>query len=181
MEHKIDKFTKKAFQEGYNARSVFKLRDIQNKFKIIKEGDKVLDLGASPGSWSQYAKEQGGNVTAIDVNEIKLEGIKKIKGSVFDTEIKGTYDVVLSDLSPKTTGILHLDNENSYDLCIKALELTKDNLVHGGIFLIKIFQGSQFDDFHKKMKKKFKIVRTIKPEGSKKRSKEIYLLGINKI
>lgn len=179
--NKLDKFTRRAFEEGYQARSVFKLKYIQSKFHIIKSGNKVLDLGAHPGSWSQFSNELGAKVTAVDVKPVKVENVKFVEENIFKFEPKEKYDVVLSDLSPNTSGIKHIDNELSYDLCNKALEIARICLIKKGNFLVKIFQGKEFDDFRSEMKKTFRIVRTVKPEGSKKTSKEIYLLGLNKI
>lgn len=179
-----DKFTEKAFSQGYLARSIYKLTDIQKKYRIIKKGNKVLDLGAAPGSWSQYAKNLGAEVTAIDINLIKANGIKKIKLDIFNNlvfNILEKYDVVLSDLAPNTTGIKKLDNERSYNLTKRALEIAKKTLKPNGKFLCKIFQSELSGDLRKEIKKEFKLVKTIKPLASKKRSKEIYFLAMKRI
>jgi len=179
-----DKFTEKAFLEGYLARSIYKLKDIQKKYHIIKEKSKVLDLGAAPGSWSQFAKELGAEVTAVDINKIEAKNIKIIKLDLFDDKIfkklDEKYDLILSDLAPKTIGIQKLDNERSYDLSRRALEISKKKLKTNGNFLCKIFQSEFSEKFIKELKKEFKIVKIIKPEASKKRSKEMYVLGIKK-
>jgi len=181
----IDKFTKKAFSEGYLARSIYKLKDIQLRYNLIKKNDKVLDLGAAPGSWSQFAKEIGAKVTAIDLNEIKVKNIKKIKTDILDKKIfielkDDTFDVILSDLATKTTGILKIDNERSYSLCKQAMTISIKYLNPNGKFLCKIFQSEFSDKFIKELKKNFKNIKAIKPIASKKRSKEIYVLGIKK-
>jgi 23S rRNA (uridine2552-2'-O)-methyltransferase len=180
-----DKFTTKAFSEGYLARSIYKLKDIQKRYRIIKQDDRILDLGAAPGSWSQFAKEKGAKITAIDLNEIKAKQVKIIKIDVFSDKLfeklKKEYDLILSDLAPKTTGILKVDNELSYDLCKRALEISKKVLINNGNFLCKIFQSEFSEKFIKEIKKEFKIIKIIKPIASKKRSKEIYVLGIKKI
>jgi len=179
-----DKFTEKAFSQGYLARSIYKLEDIQKKYRIIKKGSKVLDLGAAPGSWSQYAQNQGAEVVAIDLHQIKVDNIKKIKLDIFDDlifNILGKYDVVLSDLAPNTTGIRKLDSERSYSLTKRALEITKKTLKPNGKFLCKIFQSEFSDKLRTEIKKEFKLVKTIKPLASKKRSKEIYFLAMKRI
>ncbi len=179
-----DKFTSKARSEGYKARSVYKLKNINNKFKLIKSGSRVLDLGAWPGSWSQYSLELKADVDAVDIKEIKIEGINFIEGNVFDEDLfekLREYDVVLSDLAPKTIGVRKIDNEASFELSIRALEIAKEVLVRNGSFICKIFQSEFFDRFVKEVKKEFRSVKVIKPEASKKRSKEIYIVGIRKV
>ena len=180
-----DKFTTKACSEGYLARSIYKLKDIQKRYHIIKEKYKVLDLGAAPGSWSQFAKELGANVTAVDINKIEVKDVKIIKLDLFDDrifkELNEEYELILSDLAPKTIGIQKLDNERSYDLSKRALMIAKEKLKISGSFLCKIFQSEFSEKFIKEVKKEFKIVKIIKPEASKKRSKEMYVLGIKKI
>ena len=179
----IDKFTKKAKYEGYKARAVYKLKSIDNRFKIIKKGDRILDLGGSPGSWGQYCLEKGASVDAVDLDKIKVEGVNFIESNVFDENLLdklGKYDLVLSDLAPKAIGVRKMDNELSFDLSMKALEISDEVLEWGGNFVCKIFQSEHFDKFVKEVKKKFKIVRVIKPMASKNRSKEIYVIGIRK-
>ena len=179
-----DKFTKKAFAEGYKARSVYKLKSINSRFRIIRKGSRVLDLGAWPGSWSQYCLELGAGVDAVDLKDINIKGINYIKADVFSKEIFNSlkkYDVVISDLAPKTTGLKKLDNESSFDLSLRALEIASNVLFKDGSFVCKIFNSEFFDGFIKKIKTKFKLVRVIKPIASKKRSKEIYVIGIRKI
>tara|TARA_Y100000310_G_scaffold187381_1_gene187417 strand:- start:3941 stop:4498 length:558 start_codon:yes stop_codon:yes gene_type:complete len=180
-----DKFTTKAFSEGYLARSIYKLKDIQKKYHIIKEKDNVLDLGAAPGSWSQFVKELGANVTAVDINKVETKNIKIIKLDILENrifeELDKEYDLILSDLAPNTIGIQKMDNERSYELCKRALEISKKVLKTKGTFLCKIFQSEFSEKFIKQIKKEFKIVKIIKPEASKKRSKEVYVLGIKKI
>ena len=127
-----DKFTKKAFSEGYLARSIYKLKEIDKEYHLIKKGDNVLDLGAAPGSWSQFTKEMGAKVTAVDLNKINVPEIKIINSDIFDNDILNkldlTYDLILSDLAPKTIGILNLDNERSCNLCKKALIISKKKI-----------------------------------------------------
>jgi len=174
----IDKFTKKAKYEGYKARAVYKLKSIDNRFKIIKKGDRILDLGGSPGSWGQYCLEKGASVDAVDLDKIKVEGVNFIESNVFDENLLdklGKYDLVLSDLAPKAIGVRKMDNELSFDLSMKALEISDEVLEWGGNFVCKIFQSEHFDKFVKEVKKKFKIVRVIKPMASKKEVKKFML------
>lgn len=177
-----DKFTKRAHAEGYLARSVYKLKDIQKRFKIIKKGDLVLDLGAAPGSWSQIAVELGAEVDSVDLNKVKFG--KWIKADVMSDEIfkilDQEYNVVLSDLAPKTIGVRKIDNELSYDLCIRALEISDKKLKRGGFFVCKLFESEWFKPFVKEAKKIFRNVRVYKPQGSKSKSKEMYIVGIRK-
>jgi len=180
-----DKFTKKALNEGYLARSIYKLKDIDKRYKLIKKDMKVLDLGASPGSWSEYSRDRGSEVTSVDLNKINVSGINIINLDIFDEalikKLKNNYDLILSDLAPKTIGVLNIDNERSYDLCKRALMISKKKLKKNGNFLCKIFQSRFSEKLLKELRKEFRIVKTIKPEASKKRSKEIYFLGINKL
>lgn len=178
----IDKFTRKAKYEGYFARSVYKLKDIQTKFKVIKAENHVLDLGAAPGSWTQYADELGAKVDAIDVNKVKFGNWIKAdinSDSIFE-KISTNYDVVLSDLAPKTVGIRTLDNEDSYDLSKRALFIAEKVLKKNGKFVCKIFQSEFSPKFVKEVKKAFFTVKIVKPVGSKKRSKEFYVVGLRK-
>jgi 23S rRNA (uridine2552-2'-O)-methyltransferase len=182
MDMKKDKFTRRAHFEGYLARSVYKLKDIQGKFKIIKAGDKVLDVGAAPGSWTQYAIELEAEVDAIDVNEVKYG--KWIKAditsdSIFE-KISSEYDVVLSDVAPKTMGIKGLDNELSYDLSKRALDIAAKVLKKNGNFVCKIFQSEFSLQFAKDVREIFWTVKVIKPVGSKKKSREFYIVGMRK-
>ena len=180
-----DKFTKKALSEGYKARSVFKLRDMDRKFNLIKKGNRVLDIGAAPGSWSQYAVEKGAIAIAVDIESVNTHKVKYIKADIFDDvlfEKVGTgYDLVMSDAAPKTTGILDSDNYNSFKLSSRSLDIAKKVLKRKGNYICKIFQGEYFDEFHKEVKKNFRKLKTIKPEASRKKSKEIYLIGIDKL
>ncbi len=178
-----DKFTSKAKAEGYKARSVFKLKSLNNRFKLIKEGNRVLDLGAWPGSWSQYCLELKADIDAIDLAKVKVEGVNFIEADVFDEDLLdklGEYEVVLSDLAPKTMGVRKIDNEDSFELSMRALEIAKNVLIKNGNFVCKIFQSEFSNPFVKEVKKVFRTVKVIKPEASKKRSKEIYVIGIAK-
>jgi len=178
-----DFYTRKSREEGYYSRSVYKLKNINKKYELIKKGDKVLDLGCSPGGWSQASLEivgHNGLVIGIDitpVKKIKAKNFKFIKSSIEEAEIEGTFDVVLSDAAPKTTGIQDLDQERSYDLAKTALEIAKKHLKEDGNFLCKIFQGPNYQEFINEVKKNFEFMKTVKPEASKRQSKEMYVVG----
>ncbi|MBS3172072.1 RlmE family RNA methyltransferase [Candidatus Woesearchaeota archaeon] len=177
-----DKFTKRALEEGYLARSIFKIKNIQNRFHIIRKGDYVLDLGAAPGSWSQYVLELGAKVDSIDLNRVKYGNWIKI--DIFDEKLfevlERDYNVVLSDLAPRTSGIKHLDVERSIGLSQRALEIAKLKLKRNGNFVCKVFQGEDFKLFFDDMKKNFQVVRSIRPMATRKSSREIYLIGLGK-
>lgn len=178
-----DFYTRKSREEGYYARSVYKLKQINKKYYLIKKGNKVLDLGCSPGGWTQASLEIIGNkgfVTGIDINPIrpiKSKNFKFIKSDIAKTEIKDKFDVVLSDMAPKTTGMQDLDHERSYDLAKIALEIAKKHLKEKGNFLCKIFQGAHYKEFMDEVKENFEFVKTVKPEASKRKSKEMYIVG----
>ena len=176
-----DKFTLRALDEGYRARSVYKLIFLNKKYNLIKKNDNVLDLGAWPGSWMQYCLNLEARVTGVDVKQItSMKGGRFILGNIYDAKtlekIKelGKYDSVLSDLSPKTTGIN--DQDLSFDLSCKAFEISKEVLKRNGSFVCKIFQSGYLNEFLKELKKSFNFIKSVKPEASKKKSREIYLV-----
>lgn len=179
---KKDKLTVRAKKEGYKARSVYKLKQANNKFKLIKAKDKVLDLGAWPGSWMQYCQEKGADVVGVDLVKVKFGKFLKadvMKEDIFD-KIKGKFDIVLSDMSAKTTGIRHLDEGNSVDLAFRALEIAERVLKEKGNFFCKVFMSEEVKEFVSKVKDRFEFVKIYKPEASKKRSKEIYIIAKDK-
>jgi len=190
-ERKRDFYYKEAKKLGYRARSAFKLIEIQQRFGIIKRGDRIIDLGASPGGWSQVALEySNGKVIGVDILPVKkLNGLIFIKGDVTSEDTKEKVkeelgdekvDVVLSDLSPNLSGNRYLDQARSFWLCMKALEYVDDFLREGGRFVCKGFEGSDLDEFLKEVRKRFKIVRKFSPRASKKRSREVYIIAIGK-
>lgn len=180
-----DFYTKKSRQEGYYARSVYKLKQLNKKYEIIKKGDRVLDLGCSPGGWVQASLEavgRGGKVIGIDLEraKVKAENFTFIKADVYDKKIMEEIekvDVVLSDMAPKMSGVRELDQERSYDLARQALTAAKKKLKTCGNFVCKIFQGRDYQNFINEVKKEFKFVKTAKPEASKSGSKEMYVIG----
>lgn len=184
----IDKFTIKAKKQGFKARSIFKLEDLNKKYKLIKKNQKILDLGCWPGSWSQYCKkilENSGLIVGIDTKEINNLDIIFIKKDIFDKDIIKTikqkckeFDLVLSDLAPKTTGIQ--DSEASIELAERALYITSKVLRYNGNFIVKVFQGKDLNNYINKLKKQFRFVKSTKPLASKKTSKEIYIICLGK-
>jgi len=180
-----DFYTKKSRKEGYYARSAYKLKQLNKKYQIIKKGDRVLDLGCSPGGWVQAALEIVGNegdIVGIDLEnaKVKAENFTFIKADIYNKEVIDSlekFDVVLSDMAPKTSGIRELDQERSYDLARQALTVAKKKLKTCGNFVCKIFQGRDYQNFINEVKKEFKFVKTAKPEASKSGSKEMYIIG----
>ena len=189
-EHLSDEFVKKAQKEGYRSRAVYKLLEIVEKNMIIRNGDKVLDLGAAPGGWSQVAAKfvgSKGKVIASDILPIDaIEGVDFLQGdfteqSVYDDLLVMTdgakVDVVLSDMAPNMSGQLSVDQPKSMYLAELAIEMAIKTLNPGGSFVVKVFQGDGFDVFVQNAKKAFKKVSVIKPKASRPRSKEVYLLA----
>ena len=189
-EHLNDEYVKKAQKEGYRSRAVYKLLEIIEKSQIMNKGDKVLDLGAAPGGWSQIAAKivgKSGQVIASDILSIEeISGVNFLQGdfteqSVYDeliTLTKGSsIDIVLSDMAPNMSGQLSVDQPKSIYLAELAIDLAVKTLSKNGHFIVKIFQGDGFDDYVKNARKVFKKVSIIKPKASRPRSKEVYLLA----
>ncbi len=188
-----DSLTLQAKKENYPARSVYKLKEIQKKFKILKKGNAAMDLGCSPGSWLLYAAQCVGNqgkVIGIDLKEVDIklpENTSAFIGDILDIPIelddfaKKGCDAVLSDMAPSTTGRKDVDAARSFELCETALTCALKFLKPKGNFVCKIFQGNEFKKFEKEVKLKFKKTKIFKPESCRKASKEIYIIGINKI
>ena len=189
-EHLNDEYVKKAQKEGYRSRAVYKLLEIIEKSQIINKGDRILDLGAAPGGWSQVAAKivgKSGQVIASDILSIEeISGVNFLQGdfteqSVYDeliTLTKGnSIDIVLSDMAPNMSGQLSVDQPKSMYLAELAIDLAVKTLSKNGHFIVKIFQGDGFDDYVKNARKVFKKVSIIKPKASRPRSKEVYLLA----
>ncbi len=181
----IDKFSLRSRQEGYLARSVYKLIFLNKKYRIIKKNDKVLDLGCFPGSWLQVINQLKAHVVGVDIKQIsKIPNVKFILGDIKKEEtinkIKflGKFDVVLSDLAPNTSGDQLLDEERSYELSLNAFNIAKEVLKPKGNFVCKIFQGEKFNEFLNLVRKNFSFVKSTKPEASKKKSKEMYIVAL---
>ena len=182
-----DIFVRKSKVEGYKSRAVYKLQEIDENFKIFKNGISVIYLGAAPGSWSQYAskKIKNGKILSIDLLDFeKIEKIFQLKGDftseIMKEKIKNYFnskvDVVISDMAVNTTGNKNLDSINTSELCIEAMNFSKDILKKDGKFVSKIFMGSTFNEIIKESKKIFKENKVFKPAASRKDSKESFII-----
>lgn len=193
-ERKKDYHYRKAKKEGYKSRAAYKLKEINEKYHIIKKGDRVIDLGAAPGGWSQVAKEIVGDkgfVLGVDIEYITpIENVEFIRGDITEKTIMeevqsviGSANVIISDISPNISGNSSLDHTRSVFLCEKALEYAMRFLVPNGNFITKIFQGEMFNDYLNKLKQQFTYIHIYKPKSSKKNSAEIYIIckGFKKI
>ena len=189
-EHLTDKYVKKAQKEGYRSRSVYKLIEIIDKKKIINKGDKVLDLGAAPGGWSQVASKtvgKTGQVIASDVIPMdEIPGVDFLQGdfteiSVYEALLSLTkgqkMNTVLSDMAPNMSGQLSVDQPKSMYLAELALDIAVKTLTPKGHFLVKVFHGDGFDAYVQIARQTFKKVVIKKPKASRARSKEVYLLA----
>ena len=189
-EHFDDPYVKLAQAAGYRSRAVFKLREIQEKDSILVQGMKVVDLGAAPGGWSQYAAPivgQKGTVIATDILPMdSIAGVSFIQGdfqeqSVLDAVIRtldgAEVDLVMSDMAPNTSGITSVDQPRAMYLAELALEFARNTLSPEGDFLVKVFQGAGFDEYFRELKGSFAKVLTRKPKASRNRSREVYLLA----
>ncbi len=188
-----DYFFKQAKKENFAARSVFKLQEIDQRFHILKPGQKILDLGAAPGSWSQFASKKvgpKGRVLGIDLQPIKLT----LPNAVFiqadmrqldlgktmeENGISPPFDIVLSDMAPKTTGIRVTDQVRSLELCELALETAERFLKPSGHFVCKLFHSEGFEEYRDKMKVRFNGLQILRPKSTRKESKEVFLIGLN--
>jgi 23S rRNA (uridine2552-2'-O)-methyltransferase len=191
QERKNEEYYKKAKKQEYRSRASFKLLQLNRKFKIIKKGDSVIDLGAAPGGWSQVALESVGNdglVVAVDLNRIKPfpeENFWGIKGDFTQEEtleeiertLQGKAQVIISDAAPKLSGIKDIDQLRSIDLAQSVLKISDNILKYKGNIIMKVFQGEGYPELLKDVKKKFRTVRTTKPPSSKKKSGEMYVVG----
>jgi 23S rRNA (uridine2552-2'-O)-methyltransferase len=189
-EHFDDQYVKKAQQAGYRSRATFKLEEIDHKDKLLKPGMSVVDLGAAPGGWSDYALDKVGDkgtVVALDILEMTpLTGVHFIQGDFREDAVLDELnnvldgrqiDLVLSDMAPNMTGVGSIDQPSSMHLVELALDFAVTNLSKQGSFLVKVFQGEGFDEFLKAMRDSFNKVVTRKPDASRARSREVYLLG----
>lgn len=185
-DRKEEFYTTLAKKEGYPARSVYKLKEIDEKYKIIKKGSRVLDLGCAPGSWLLYLSQKvgiGGKVIGVDIEEIKIpqkSNITFIKKSIFDlkeSDFKDKFDAIVSDLSPNTSGIKFLDSGKSLELVEKSFEIAKLFLLPGGNFVCKLFDNESSDDFFKKVKNYFVFSKRFRPKAVFSKSKEFYIIG----
>jgi len=185
-----DIYVRRSKIEGYRARSVYKLIEIDEKFKIFKGGMNVIDIGAAPGSWSQYVSKvvKNGKIISIDLKDmIKIKNTIQIKGDFTEPDIQNqikTYlnkeaDVVMSDMAVDTTGIKNLDSIQTGELCKEAMIFSKNAISKKGFFISKIFMGNTFNEIVTLGKKIFKEVKVFKPNSSRKNSKESFVICKN--
>ncbi len=190
QEHFDDEYVKRAMSEGYRSRSTFKLIEIQEKDRIIKTGMNIIDLGAAPGGWSEYARGIIGKknkVIALDLLEIEpIEGVDFIQGDFREDEVLdelykvlngAPVDLVMSDMAPNISGNKEIDQPRIIYLADLALDTAKEVLTKGGTFLIKMFQGAGFDEYKREVDACFSRVVIRKPKASRARSKEVYILA----
>jgi 23S rRNA (uridine2552-2'-O)-methyltransferase len=189
-----DHYFRKAKKENFVARSVFKLEEIDKKFKLFKAGQSVLDLGATPGSWSQYASQKvgaQGRILAIDLNplEVKLKNVDFYQADIHDFDfekyfleqsLEPHFDAVISDMAPKTTGIRMTDQARSFELCEMAFAAAQKYLKKNGFFICKLFHSDDFTQMRELIKKDFHKFEAVKPDSTRKISKEIFLIGLSK-
>jgi 23S rRNA (uridine2552-2'-O)-methyltransferase len=186
-----DAFTKAAKAKGYPARSVFKLEEIDMRVRLLRPGQRVLDLGAAPGSWSMYAAQKigpSGKLLAIDLSPITAvmaPHAHVVQGDALtlandDLALFAPYDVVLSDMAPKTTGSRDADQWRSFELFMRSVAIAEALLVPGGSFVGKIFMSDEFPKAKAALKLLFGEVRAIRPEGTRAQSYELFLVGLRR-
>lgn len=191
-EHESDVYVKEARQHGYRSRAVFKLKEINERDRLLRPGMTVVDLGAAPGGWSQYASlsvGRDGRLFALDILPmVAIPGVVSICGDFCSEEAlrrfseivpAGEVDLVLSDMAPNITGIKAADQAASMGLAEMALSFAEQNLHRGGSFLVKVFQGEGFDAYLQRLRAGFGRVQVRKPKASRSRSREVYLLARN--
>lgn len=189
-EHFNDAYVKKSQEEGYRSRASYKLLEMQEKDRLIRPGMIVVDLGAAPGGWSQVAAELVGDKGKVIASDIlvmdSLPGVEFLQGDFTENEVLEALlglideegaDLVISDMAPNMSGMKEIDQPRAIYLAELALDLARSILKPGAYFLVKVFQGAGFQEFHSEMQQSFKAVKSRKPQSSRARSREIYLLG----
>jgi 23S rRNA (uridine2552-2'-O)-methyltransferase len=186
-----DARTRAAKARGYPARSIFKLEEIDRRVRLLRPGQRVLDLGAAPGSWSLYAAERvgaGGRVLAIDRSEILQafpEQVTVVQGDALELQTAelstfAPYDVVLSDMAPNTSGSKAADQARSFELLMRALAVARELGRPGSHFVGKLFMSGDFQTARRELGALFTRAQVIKPEGTRSRSSEVFLVGLEK-
>ena len=189
----VDQYTIQARKEGYPARSVYKLQAIDERIRLFRPGQHVLDLGAAPGSWTLYASRRVGElgrVVAIDLLPNRIEAIGENvpdnvdyrQGDAREQTVEslgGTFDVLISDMAPNTSGNRDADMYKSYELVVFAATMADTVLRKGGHFVAKIFQGAEFELAREELRKRFKTVRTMRPKAVRNISYEVFLVGVD--
>ena len=182
-----DRFHQKAKKQGFLARAVFKLEELDTQFKLFKPGQRVLDLGCAPGSWLQYARGKVGDsgiLVGLDRAQIReASGARIVVGDVLSIDVKvllgdlSNFDVVLSDMAPDTSGVRSMDQARSEALFERALEIATLTLAPGGNFVGKLFQGPDFKKLTESVRAQFTVGKTAKPDSSRQASIEQYVVG----
>ncbi len=188
-DNKTEYYTRRANKEGYPARSVYKLKDIDEKYSLFKKGDRVLDLGAAPGSWMQYISQRVGEkglVFGVDIQGLAIplasnmrflqKDMRELDPAHWGT---GEYDAVVSDAAPFTSGVPSLDAGKSFELASKALAIAYSTLKTKGDFVCKLFDGEYTGDFHREMQRSFSTVKRYRPKATTKQSRELYIIAQN--
>ncbi len=189
-EHFDDKYVLEAQKRGYRSRAIFKLEEIQVKDKLLRQGMTVVDLGAAPGGWSQYAAEQvgeSGQVIACDILPMdSLPGVSFLQGdfreeavldALLDRIGPSRVDIVMSDMAPNMSGNLASDQPRAMYLVELALDMCRQVLAQNGAFVVKVFQGEGFDSYLAQVRCMFNVVKIRKPESSRARSREVYIVA----
>lgn len=189
-EHFDDEYVKKSQQDGFRSRAVYKLKEIQEKDRIIKPDMKVIDLGAAPGGWSQYATQligKNGRIVASDILPIDpLPFVEFVQGDFREDDVlqellkvlgSDKADLVISDMAPNMSGVGAVDQPRAMYLCELALDMSQQVLKPGGTFLVKLFQGVGSEEFLREVRHNFKQVKIRKPAASRPRSREVYVLA----
>ena len=187
--NKKDHYYHKAKQEGYLARSAYKLQEIHKKFQLLKRGAKVLDLGCAPGAWSQVVLEVIGNegkLVGLDLEAVSLSAANArfVQQDIFEAKledfVEGPFDVVLSDMAPKTSGIKIRDQARSAELCLKTIEVADRLLRSGGSLVMKLFEGEDAKSVTDEVKKRYQTLKMFRPQSTRQASFEVYLVAQNK-
>ncbi len=189
-ERKKDYYYRKAKREHYRSRAAYKLKQLNRRFRILKPGFRVLELGCAPGGWSQVAREivgSSGFVIGVDLHSVEplgYENVVFIKGDFTDGEVRQRLrelvpecDAVISDASPEISGVWSVDHARSVELCEKALSIAEEHLVPGGTLLLKVFQGELLQGLVEKVRRSFAYVKLTKPKASRSGSAEVYLIA----
>lgn len=190
MDRKRDYYYRKAKQENYRSRAAYKLMQLDERFNVFKQGDVVIDLGASPGGWSQVASEKVGDsglVVAIDIKTVQpIEGVTIIKGDALAKSTQSLVSealagrmarVIISDMAPNISGSYNLDHARSVELARMALEFSGIFLKDGGNLVVKVFDGDMAQELFNDIKERFRVARRFSPKASRKTSSEIYMVG----
>lgn len=189
-----DHYFQRAKQDNYPARSVYKLKEADKRFSLLRPGQKVLDLGAAPGSWSQFAAGKigsEGKLLALDLNPLTIDlpaQAQFMQGDIFDESgpayrlilESAPFDLVLSDMAPRTTGIKFADQARSLDLAHQALALCRECLIKGGSFVVKFFEAQEAKQLLDEMRATFARVQGFKPRSSRAESKEMFYIAMGK-